>query len=128
KVLQDKLLERNTKGRDTLVGTFLSAKTDRAVSISTSTGAAVATLRKHEVRRGQKRYYLEVVESTGECATTPPGGVATAADDSPRGARTSISAEGAGRDSPSALDPPEGGGTPAQAREQGQSGNDLEWC
>lgn len=59
-VFKDKLADKNGKGRDTLVGTFLTAKTDRKVTIQTMLGSATAVLRTMVMGNRQKRYWFEI--------------------------------------------------------------------
>jgi hypothetical protein len=72
-VYTDKLISMSGKGRQTWVGTFLSSKVGRTVEISTNTGPATATLRKHAARGGQKRYYFEIAAAAvaGELQANP---------------------------------------------------------
>ena len=54
-VCREKLVDKNAKGRDTWVGTFLSGKTDRSVSITVGQRSGNAILCRNPVRNDQKR-------------------------------------------------------------------------
>ena len=73
---KDKLADKNAKGRDTWVGTFLSGKTDRVVSITVGTDTASAVLRRNPTRGDQKRYYFEITTTAPATPSAPPGGPA----------------------------------------------------
>ena len=86
-VFRDKLTGKNARGRETLLGTFLSGKTDRAVSITIGTNNYTAILRRNPVRSDQKRYYLEVTASSptspAELGPAPPESGPAAVMDQP---------------------------------------------
>ena len=95
---RDKLADKNARGRDTWIGTFLSAKKDRAVAVSVAAGSGTAVLRRNPVRNDQKRYFFEATQAPdaaappdspsapghgqppdGSITTAPPGGTASPA-------------------------------------------------
>jgi hypothetical protein len=59
-VFREQLTGKTPRGRDTWVGTFLSGKTNRRVTITIPSAPATATLHKNVVRGDQKRYYFEI--------------------------------------------------------------------
>jgi hypothetical protein len=63
-VFRDRLADKNARGRDTFVGTFLSGKTDRAVAVTVGAAGGTAVLRRNAVRNDQKRYYFEITLSS----------------------------------------------------------------
>jgi hypothetical protein len=80
RLCHDHLAAKNDKGRETWVGRFLSAKTDRGVAISVNQQSGTATLRRNRVRSDQKRYYLEVEFPTPAPTLTAPEGTPSACD------------------------------------------------
>jgi hypothetical protein len=126
-VCRDQLLDKNSRGRATWVGTFLSGKTDRAVDITVHTAAGAtsgsAVLRRNKVRNDQKRYFFEITLAGGAEVTppAPPGGVAGLVPQTPppTGATTA----------PPGPAGPETGtdGSAGNTTSTAATGNDLQW-
>jgi hypothetical protein len=122
---QEKLADKNTRGRETWVGTFLSGKTDRAVAVTVGTQSGTAVLRKNPVRSDQKRYYFEVDFTTPVPGAGSQGGGAAAA---------AVVAPGASQVAPEpATDlnvpasPPLNQAGPTSPVAPGEAGDALEW-
>ena len=125
-VYRSKLVEMNTKGQSTWVGTFLSGKIDRAVTISIAAGSAKATLRKIAVRSDQKRYYFEIEDPVGnlDVAAADRAALAsnTAAAEQPS-SPTATTATVNGESAPKQTDSPDIGKEKAGGKEE----HNLEW-
>jgi hypothetical protein len=125
-VCRDKLADKNVKGRDTWVGTFLSGKTDRPVSVSVGANSGTAVLRRNTVRSDQKRYYFEITPNAPKQTTPPaPGGCPVG---QPHGCGPNGAVEPP--PPPSTSDEPESagaGGGPVEETGPTPPGNGLEW-
>jgi hypothetical protein len=124
RVCQDKLAEKTVRGRDTWVGTYLSGKTDRPVSITVGQQSGLAVLRRNPVRSDQKRYYFEVTTPT---ALPTPIAPAVPTGGTPPAAETPASPPTTPAPTPDHVAPPETvTGQPHPPGEQ-PGGIDLEW-
>jgi hypothetical protein len=124
-VSRDKLAEKSPKGRDTWVGTFLSGKTDRKVTVSVAGGVVKATLRKNAVRGDQKRYYFEVTNSDASGGAPAPAGGARNASADPTPVAP-VPTPGSATSGPANL-PPEGMVNAIPTPPAIEAGNDLVW-
>jgi hypothetical protein len=117
-VFLDKLEDKTVKGRQTIIGNFLSASVDRRVVVSTALGST-AILRRVKVPHGQKRYLFEIAGDATVVSDSPAAEVldrACPVAEPDASVVASISSEGQGvRDrAPLMAEPPQGG-------------NDLDW-
>jgi hypothetical protein len=132
-VYHEKLSERNARGKETWIGTFLSGKTDRVVSIMAGQHCGTAILRRNPVRNDQKRYYFEITDAPVASAPQPgsppaanPGEVPGAAASTPTQPAITPTATGAAGQSSAevfVVSPPPATGAPGV----GVTGNDLQW-
>jgi hypothetical protein len=133
-VYHEKLADKSAKSRDTLIGTFLSGKTDRSVSITVGAQCGTAVLRRNPVRNDQKRYFFEVALA--------PVAPALQADGPPAANQGESSGAAARTPTPPTLTPPAPGPVgestnaqtappipplPSEAADTGDSGNNLDW-
>ena len=133
RVYHEKLSERNARGKETWIGTFLSGKTDRVVNIMAGQHSGTAVLRRNPVRNDQKRYYFEVATSTASSSPQPgsppaahPGEVPGAAAGTPTQTGITPTAPGAAGQSSTevfVVSPPPASDAPGT----GVTGNDLQW-
>jgi hypothetical protein len=130
-VFKDKLAEKNGKGRDTWVGTFLSSKTNRKVPISFQSGTATVVLRRNMVRGDQKRYYFEI---TFGPTTDAPGDGPAGGEQATGGTSVGACLSAASSPSPAVQHCPTGVSatspvpSPASTASDGEAaGNDLDW-
>jgi hypothetical protein len=138
RVCQDKLADKNARGRDTWVGTFLSGKTDRSVSVTVGQQSGTAVLRRNPVRNDQRRYYFEIAPASPPPAppalpSGPPAGDLGSTAVAPVNTVTAPAAPPPTPAGPVTGDAPPGpmeGDPPAEgtAAGVGETGNDLQWC
>ena len=117
---KDKLADKTARGRDTWVGTFLSGKTDRVVSITVGISTANAVLRRNPTRGDQKRYFFEITPTTPTSLSAPP---ITQTTDAPGPVPDVVVPTGttlATVDNPASAAETTGGTAP-------EAGNELEW-
>ena len=137
-VCRDQLANKNPKGKATWVGTFLGAKVERQLSITTARGAGTATLRARGERSRRRLYLFEVALEADDTDAAPPAvasGAGSLADnrrrDGGRGGR--LAPRDAGRAStlhpaPKAVEPqPEAAPVAVAGRGEAAVGDDLDW-